>query len=64
MPDSRADIRALGNRITAANIQALIAGIKPDRTASVREIITNIWEANSPGCDPEKTLGELLSKED
>jgi len=35
-----------------------------NRTEAVKKTIVSIWEANGPGCDPDKTLGELLAKED
>lgn len=60
--DALPDVRALWNRVINQNIPTLISSIDPDRIPSVKKNIQKIWEANAP-CDPEKTLGELLTKE-
>ena len=44
------------------SIRILVASIDTNRLPSVENNIQKIWEANAP-CDPEKTLGELLAKE-
>lgn len=72
-PDARPDIRAL-SRVPASSAVALVNAMLPapgtnpatgnNRTESVKKTIVSIWEANGPGCDPDKTLGELLAKED
>ncbi len=51
-------------RTVPNTIKNLVASVDTDRLESMKINIQKIWEANSPGCDPEKTLGELLSKED
>jgi hypothetical protein len=72
-PGAKNDIIAL-NRVPASSAIALVNSILPlpgtnpatgnNRTEAVKKTIVKIWEANGPGCDPEKTLGELLAKED
>lgn len=59
---NRPDIPA--GRVVPIHIKNLIASINNNaREASVRKNILKIWEAEAP-CDPDKTLGELLAKED
>lgn len=58
----RRDIPA--GRVVPIHIKNLIANINNNaREASVRKNILKIWESEAP-CDPDKTLGELLAKEE
>lgn len=50
-------------RTVPQSIDTLVGNIHGDRLESVQKSIQKIWEENAP-CDPEKTLGELLAKED
>ncbi len=51
-------------RTVPNSIKNLVASIDTLPLESMKINIQKIWEANGPGCDPEKTLGELLVKED
>lgn len=50
-------------RTVPQSIDTLVGNIHGDRLESVQKSIQKIWEENAP-CDPDKTLGELLAKED
>lgn len=50
-------------RIVPNSIKNLVASVDTLPLKSMKINIQKIWEANAP-CDPEKTLGELLAKED